>query len=64
MKDSVLLGAFVAAAVCLLIGGVGRLLQTHLWLTNPTWHELAQTFLLFATAWGVYRLYTAQRPER
>jgi protein-S-isoprenylcysteine O-methyltransferase Ste14 len=56
MKDIVIVAAFLGALVCLLLAAIGRLLHTHLWLTNPTWHELAQTLLLFAAAWGIYRL--------
>ncbi len=56
MAHVLTLGGVLAAAICLLIGALGRLLGTHLWLTNPTWHELAQTCLLFAIAWGVYQL--------
>ncbi|MEN3026842.1 MAG: hypothetical protein ABDH31_03920 [Chlorobiota bacterium] len=63
MKHVVTLAALGAALLCLLLGGVGRLLATHFWLTNPTWHELAQTFLLFAIAWGIYQLQT-QPPQR
>jgi hypothetical protein len=49
-------GALAAACVSLALGAVGRLLNTHFWLTNPTWHELAQTWLLLAIALGVYRM--------
>ncbi|MCS6966386.1 MAG: hypothetical protein NZ473_06440 [Candidatus Kapabacteria bacterium] len=63
MKTVVIRIAFVAAFLCLLLGGIGRLLNTHFWLTNPTWHELAQTFLLFAVAWGIYQLHSAHRAE-
>lgn len=56
MKHAVIPIALAAALVSLLVGGLGRMLGTHFWLTNPTWHELAQTFLLAAIAWGIYQL--------
>jgi len=46
--------ALAAAFVSLALGALGRLLSTHFWLTNPTWHELAQTWLLLAIAFGIY----------
>ncbi len=48
--------ALAAALVSLALGALGRLLSTHFWLTNPTWHELAQTWLLLAIALGVYAM--------
>ncbi len=63
MKRGIILVSIAAAVLSLLLGGIGRLFQTHFWLTNPTWHELAQTFLLLATAWGVYQLVAAEREK-
>ncbi|GEM_PF-1292727 len=60
MKDIPTLGALAAALICILLAALGRILHTHFWLTNPTWHELAQTFLLFAIAWGIYQLRTRE----
>lgn len=64
MTEKLPLLAVIAALLCLAIGALGRLLGTHFWLTNPTWHELAQTFLLFAIAWGVYQLRTSGSQQR
>jgi len=64
MKRAVIPAALIAALGCLLLGGIGRMLNTHFWLTNPTWHELAQTLLLLATAWGVYQLASGEHGQR
>jgi hypothetical protein len=53
MKDKVVLIAILVAALCVLIGFIGKLFSTQLYLANYTWHMFAQTCLLFAIAWAL-----------
>ncbi len=42
------------AAICLVLGLFDKLFDVNLFVRSYTWHELAQTFLLFGIAWGIW----------
>ncbi|HEY9166738.1 MAG TPA: hypothetical protein VIS48_11310 [Candidatus Kryptonia bacterium] len=61
MKSRVITFSIMVAAVSFAIGLVGKLTGHHFFVSNSTWHEFAQTVLLFAIAWGVGELAFARR---
>jgi hypothetical protein len=63
MKDRVILFAIIIAILSLLIGLLGKIIGTNIIFANRTWHMFAQTALLFAIAWGVWRLLPAEKRE-
>lgn len=55
MKEKIFLIAILVAAISVLIGFIGKLFSVHMYLANYTWHMFAQTCLLFAIAWALYK---------
>ncbi len=55
MNRIVLIGV-VLAVISLVIGLLGKILGQHIIFANATWHNFAQTCLLFAIAYGIGRL--------
>ena len=54
MKNSTVFLFILLAAICLVLGLVDKLIEAKLFVRSYTWHELAQTFLLFGIAWGIW----------
>jgi len=55
MKNNFVFLFILVAAICLLLGFIEKLTGTKLFVRGFTWHELSQTFLLFAIAWGIWK---------
>ncbi len=55
MKEKIILISIVIAALCILVGFIGKLFSLHVYFANYTWHMFSQTCLLFAIAWALYR---------
>ena len=54
MKNSTTILFIILAVICLVLGLVDKLFDAKLFLQGYIWHELAQTFLLFSIAWGIW----------
>ena len=57
MKNGTIFLFILLAAICLVLGLVDKLFEVKLFVRSYTWHELAQTFLLFGIAWGFWQQY-------
>lgn len=55
MKNGMVFLFILLAGLCLVLGFADKLIETKLFVRSYTWHELAQTFLLFGIAWGIWR---------
>jgi hypothetical protein len=53
MKNNKVFPFILLAAICLVLGLIDKLAGVKLFVRGYTWHELAQTFLLFGIAWGI-----------
>jgi hypothetical protein len=38
----------------MVLGLIDKLVEAKIFVQSYTWHELAQTFLLFGIAWGIW----------
>jgi hypothetical protein len=56
IKDKVILVSMAAGVVALLIGVFSHFARCTALVTSATWHDLAQSCLLFAIAWGIGKL--------
>ena len=54
MKNGTTFLFIILAVICLVLGLVDKLFDAKLFVQGYTWHELAQTFLLFSIAWGIW----------
>jgi len=55
MKNGMVFLFILLAAVCIVLGIIDKfVLDAKLLVRGYTWHELAQTFLLFGIAWGIW----------
>jgi len=55
MKLDFTLIVFVAAGISLFIGIIGKISGVNFYFANATWHMFAQTCLLFAIGWKLYK---------
>ncbi len=56
MKNRIILLAFILTLVSLILGLLGKIFGTQIIFANATWHNFAQTCLLFSIAWGISKL--------
>jgi len=54
--NRIVLAGVVVAVISLVIGLLGKILGQHIIFSNATWHNFAQTCLLFAIAYGIGKL--------
>ena len=62
MNKTVLLFV-ILAAICLVLGLIDTFIEAKLFVRSYTWHQLAQTFLLFGIAWGVGHKFLTEKKE-
>ncbi|CUS76702.1 hypothetical protein JGI7_00389 [Candidatus Kryptonium thompsonii] len=54
--NRIVLAGVVVAIISLIIGLLGKILGHTIIFANATWHNFAQTCLLFAIAYGIGKL--------
>ncbi|MCS7229778.1 MAG: hypothetical protein RMJ81_08165 [Candidatus Kryptonium sp.] len=54
--DKIVLAGLIAAVISILIGLIGKITGNPIIFANATWHNFAQTCLLFAIAYGTGKL--------
>ncbi|MEN3038124.1 MAG: hypothetical protein ABDI07_03060 [Candidatus Kryptonium sp.] len=54
--DRIVLAGIIVAIISILIGLLGKILAHPIIFANATWHNFAQTCLLFAIAYGIGKL--------
>lgn len=54
--NKIVLAGVIAAIISLIIGLLGKIIGHHIIFANATWHNFAQTCLLFAIAYGIGKL--------
>jgi fucose permease len=54
--NRIVLAGVAVAILSLIIGLLGKLLGHHIIFANATWHNFAQTCLLFSIAYGIGKL--------
>ncbi|MFN3134505.1 MAG: hypothetical protein ACK44H_02925 [Candidatus Kryptonium sp.] len=54
--NKIVLAGIIAAIISLIIGLLGKILGHSIIFANATWHNFAQTCLLFAIAYGIGKL--------
>ncbi len=56
IMNRIVLAGVIVAVISLVIGLIGKFSGQHIIFANATWHNFAQTCLLFAIAYGIGRL--------
>lgn len=54
--NRIVLAGVALAVISLIIGLLGKIIGQHIIFANATWHNFAQTCLLFAIAYGIGKL--------
>ncbi len=54
--NRIVLAGVVVAIISLIIGLIGKIIGHNIIFANATWHNFAQTCLLFAIAYGIGKL--------
>jgi len=53
VKSRIVIFSISVGAIGFLVGLFGKLTHHTFFVSNATWHQFAQTCLLFAIAWGI-----------
>lgn len=53
VNSRIVMFSIFVGAISFLVGLFGKLTHHMFFVSNATWHEFAQTCLLFAIAWGI-----------
>ncbi len=54
--NKIVLAGVAVAIISLIIGLIGKIIGHNIIFANATWHNFAQTCLLFAIAYGIGKL--------
>lgn len=65
MKNNKVFPFILLAVICMVLGLIDKLADVKLFVRGYTWHELAQTILLFGIAWGIgQNLFTESKEKQ
>lgn len=56
MKNKIIFYLLILSVLSIIIGLIGKIIGSSIIFANSTWHQFAQTVLLFAIAFGVGKL--------